>query len=160
MSDTVAWLALAVSGLALVVAIASAVYYRRQAVAAEDANWNASPPEFEASVEHANSGSATLQIAYRAGGRLDDVAFELLDADTAPLVGFGVGKVEGANWSVGAARVGQSWTRPVVQRLREPRGDGPPYHSGDVRIRVTCRRQRHERDLVLDVKLPPQPWVY
>jgi hypothetical protein len=156
----VVWLAFVVSAVALVVSVASAVYARRQAVAAEDANWSASPPEFEVSVENPNSGAAKLVIEYRGGGALDQVDIELLDSEAGPLVGFGIGTTEGTGWSVGAARVGQSWTRPVVQRLSDLGSDGPPYRSGNVRLRVSCRHDRHQRDLLLDVKLPDQPWVY
>ena len=69
----VVWLAFAVSAVALVVSVASAVYARRQALAAEDAIWSASPSEFEASVENPNGGAANLVIEYQGGRPLDQV---------------------------------------------------------------------------------------
>ncbi|MEZ5412072.1 MAG: hypothetical protein R2761_28810 [Acidimicrobiales bacterium] len=156
----VIWLAFIVSAVALAVSAASAAYTRRQAIAAEDAIWSTGTNNFDAYVENPNSGAAKLVISYRDGGLLDQVDVEIIDDENGPLVGFGVGTAEGADWRLGAARVGQTWTRPVIQRLRNSSGDGPPYRSGPVGLRLTCHSGRHRREILLDVDVRGQPWIY
>lgn len=44
--------------------------------------------------------------------------------------------------------------------LTDRGGDSPPYRSGNVRLRVSCQHERHQRYILLDVNMPSQPWVY
>lgn len=155
----VEWVAIGVSGVALVVSLASALYSRREALAAEDSNWLAHPLDFGVSVAKAHTGAARLIVTYAAGLPLDDVRFEVPEDEDGPFVGFGVGKAESRSWTVGPIRVSDSVERGVVQALSHS-GGGPPYISGPFRFRAVCRKGSRHREVSLTGEFSRQPWVY
>jgi hypothetical protein len=155
----VEWVAIGVSGVALVISLASAWYSRREALAAEDSNWLAHPLDFGVSVAKAHSGAARLVVTYAAGLPLDDVCFEVPEDDEAPFLGFGVGKAESRSWTVGPMRVSDSVERGIVQALSKS-GDGPPYISGPFRFRAVCRKGSRFREVSLTGEFSPQAWAY
>ena len=75
---SVDWFARGLSVVAIAAAGASAWFTKRQAVAAEDANWLNTSLRFTASVDMPNSGAARVTVTFEEGSPLDQVELDLL----------------------------------------------------------------------------------
>ena len=154
---SVDWFARGLSVVAIAAAGASAWFTKRQAVAAEDANWLNTSLRFTASVDMPNSGAARVTVTFEEGSPLDQVELDLLNAPDGPLVGFGAAVADSTTWTIGAMEVGGRAQKPVVQRLRQEAGGG--YQDGEVRLRVTCRGRGHQkqRQQAVTAEIPRAP---
>ena len=153
------WLAFGMSLLALGVAVLSAIYSRRQAVAVEDANWGANDLKFHADVDrpHSGAGSAAPSVpgrtaTRRSRGRPPGCSRQPNDRIWCRYCR----RSEMDDWrSAGWPGVVEANRSASIHRSRRPSLAGRfgavagPLYAG-----------RHRRDVVVEVELPPQPWVY
>jgi hypothetical protein len=148
-----AWPAFVVSVVAVVVSIASVLYARRQARAAEDSAWIGQPLEFTAEVARPHSAAAPLRLSYVRGAEQDGLAVDITNTADGPMSGFGPGMPVGTTWEIGAARVGDRPTAAIVQRFSQESGRSE-WQGGTVRLRAHCTRGRHMTDVALAVDVP------
>ena len=146
-----------VSLIAIAIAAVSVWYTRvqslqvkRQADAADEANWLSTQLGFDVQIDQPNSGAARLRLTYREGVQLDLLEIRILNGADGPAVGFGVGTADGTAVEVQGMSVGDVSDYPLVQRLGPTRGT---YLAGDIRLRLTCRQDKLHRDVAVLVNV-------
>jgi hypothetical protein len=157
------WIArgIAVAGLciaaaSLCVSFLAARYARRQAQAIEDQTWFGQKPRFSLGVENPNSGSCRLALTYLDGPPLDRLRLELVEAEDSPVVGFGVGRVVGQVWDLGAVQVGHPATAAVVRRTNIGANQEPSFRHGRLSVRAICSKAGRPDQIVhLEIDFPP-----
>lgn len=120
--------ALLISILALAVSTISALFARRKAQAAEQANWLAMEPAFLLSIDVEDRSRPDVILAFDVGPpSLESVSVELVEDEESPVLGFGVGSVDSQVWDVGPMKVGDVRKRrlyprpePVMARSKPP----------------------------------------
>lgn len=156
--DIASGIAIGISAVALVVAAMSMRYTRRQAHAAETANWLTQPMSFEVTVIRPNSSTSRLAVLYVEGPTLTSLDCGLLVDDDSPFAGFGVGVVSGSTSAMGAIRVGEHVELPVVQRV-SPDG-GPLWAAGVQHIRFVAEAGGKTREIASRVDVPDTRVLY